>query len=228
MTTFLRLGVSVFSVAALTWAASAPVTELSGNYVEARTADVYTGPCFANAEVKLVGNLAVMGWRVGKGAFKGVTLDGLSVVAAVKAASTLGDVTGEPYPVKAVMFVDERASAEQREALKAFAQRMTGDLLADVVRVEPMPIEFKVEQENIHAARVTLTAGTLASIETRAIGSGDHLCSNEEVWYPPLSKTEHAMPAYTMQSGFQGEGLNVRWLSPEKRSAFVATFRLAE
>ncbi len=64
---------------------------VSGNYVEARTADVYTGPCFANSEVGLTGDLAVFGWKIGKGSWDGVALDGMSIVGVVRAKSTLGD-----------------------------------------------------------------------------------------------------------------------------------------
>src|SRR5688572_8929131 len=75
-------------------------TQLRGDYIEARTADVFTGPCFANAEVDAVGNLAVFGWKVNAGTWEGVKLDGLSVVGVVKAQNTLGNIHSEAYPVK--------------------------------------------------------------------------------------------------------------------------------
>ena len=34
---------------------------ISGQYVECRTTDVWTGPCFANAEM-IAGRNAVLGW----------------------------------------------------------------------------------------------------------------------------------------------------------------------
>jgi len=203
-------------------------TQLRGDYIEARTADVFTGPCFANAEVDAVGNLAVFGWRIGEGEFQGVKLDGLSVVGVVKASNTLGNIHSPVYPVKSVVIVDERANPEQRLALKAFAQRMGGDLLQDVVKVEVQPISLKFENDNMHSAKATMTAGNLAAIETRAINEGDHLCSNEITWYAPLTKTNHAMPAYALAHNFKGTGLNTTWSSPEKRSAFVGSFQLSE
>jgi hypothetical protein len=71
-----------------------------------------------------------------------------------------------------------------------------------------------------------MTAGTLASIQTRAINPGDHLCSNEVTWYRPLTKTTHAMPAYALAHTYRGTGLNTTWSSPEKRSAFLGEFQL--
>lgn len=213
------------------FAANRPVTDLKGSYVEARSADVFTGPCFANSEVDLVGNLAVFGWRIEQGQMEGVKLDGLSVVAAVKARSTLGNQFGTAYPVKSYLIIDQKASIEQRAALERFARRMGGDLLQDVAGIATMPIEFKVEGDSIHDAQVSLTAGTLAAVRTRAIHSGDHICSNEETWYPPLTKLDHAMAAYTLDHRFNGtadKALNGSWWNPEKRSAFVGAFHLAD
>lgn len=228
MTTFLRMGFAAVALSVCAMAASVPTIEVSGNYVEARTADVYTGPCFANSEVQLVGNLAVFGWQINKGSWDGVKLDGLSVVAAVRASSTLGDDFYSSYPVKAMLMVDERASLEQRDALRRFAQRMSGDLLQDIVKIEALPIEFSIKGGSIHNAQVTLSAGTLAKIQTRSMSAGDHICSNEETWYRPLTKLDHSMPAFALSHRFDGQGLNSRWSSPDKRSAFVGTFHLAE
>lgn len=221
----------LMSFVSLTLVSSATLAVAGGNnirgeYVEARTADVYTGACFANSEVGNTGDVAVMGWRVSKGSFNGVTLDGLNVVAVVRGKGTLGFVDGTVYPVKSVLIIDERASVEQRQALKAFAQRMGGDLLSDVVRIDSAPISFTLEDDNVHTAGVTLQAGNLATIRTRAMNAKDHVCSNEEVWYLPLTKVKHAMPAVAMEHRFKGEGLDMKWSSPDKRSAFVADFQL--
>ena len=221
-----RVVVLSLLAASSTFAASLPANSVRGEYIEARTADVYTGPCFANSEVDLVGNLAVFGWRIDKGTFDGVALDGLSVVGVIKASNTLGNVSTSAYPVKAVLIVDDKANPEQRLALKSFAQRMGGDLLGDIVRMESEPIAFAVEGDNIHSAVASLSAGTLAKIQTRAINAGDHICHNEETWYRPLTKLDHAMPAYALANSYTGKGLNTTWSSPEKRSAFVGSFQL--
>ena len=90
----------------------APVVaqQISGDYIETRSADVYTGQCFANGEVGLTGNEAILGWRVQRGSWNGVALDGLSIAAAVRAKATLGDPYENPYPAKAVLIVDELAT----------------------------------------------------------------------------------------------------------------------
>jgi len=195
-----------------------------GDYIEARTADVFTGPCFANSEGGMIGELAVFGWKVDKGSWQGVNLDGLSVVAAVKANYTLGDVYHTAYPVKSVLIVDERATPEQRIALRGFARKMGGDLLQDIVRVETQPISLAFENNDIHTMKATLTAGSLAKIQTRAMDENDHICRNEEVFYQPLTKTTHSMPAYSVANNFKGQGLGTTWSNPDKRSSFVGNF----
>src|SRR5579863_4325753 len=198
--------------------------DIHGSYIEARTADVYTGPCFANSEAGLIGNLAVFGWKIDKGSWEGVDLEGMSVVAAIKAKSTLGDVYQTAYPVQAVLIVDEKASIEQRQALRSFAKKMGGDLLSDVVRVEYQPISLTFENNDLHSMKAMLTAGTLAKIQTRAMNEGDQICHNEETWYRPLAATTHAMPVYALAHSFQGQGLGTTWSSPDKRSSFIGNF----
>src|SRR5215472_13902870 len=120
--------------------AAQPAGHVSGEYVESRTADVYTGPCFANSEVNLTGKEAVLAWHVDRGVWQNVSLDGLSVAAVVRATATLGDAFSNPLPAKAVLILDKRATPEQREALANFAQAQGGRLLANVVATEVQPI----------------------------------------------------------------------------------------
>lgn len=219
--------VTLSVAASVSFAAGIPARSIRGNYIEARSADVYTGPCFANGEAEQVGREAVFGWSIDKGEWKGVDLAGLSVVGVIKSEHTLGLASEPVNPAKAVLIVDSRANAEQRLALQAFAKRMGGELLKDVVKVDFAPIQLTVKDNNVHTATATLTAGSLAEIQTRALNAGDHICGNEEVWYPPLTETEHAMPAYALENTFTGEGLGETWHNRLKRSGFVGTFQLA-
>src|SRR5438552_7436252 len=94
--------------------APAQAAGISGVYVEARTCDVWTGPCFANADFNLTGKNAVLAWRVDKGTLNNVSLDGLGIVAVISASDTLGlEQTGTG---KALLIVDSKASPAQREA----------------------------------------------------------------------------------------------------------------
>jgi len=196
---------------------------LKGDYMEARTEDVFTGPCFAMSEVSLTGQEAILAWKVKEGDWKGVSLSGLSVVAVVRANASLGDPYHDPYPARSVLIVDSRATSQQRGALAAFAESMAGDLLNHVVQVEVAPIQMTVEHGDLHGA-AKLVAGNYARIETRSLCQGDHLCGNESVFYPPLVALAHSMPAFTLDSSFSGPGLGEVWKNVDKRSAFVGSF----
>jgi len=206
----------------LGWATHASAA-LKGDYLEARSADVYTGPCFANSEVGLTGQEAILAWKVREGDWQGVALDGLSVVAVVRANATLGDPYHVPYPARSVLIVDSRATSQQRAALAAFAESMAGNLLDHVVRVETAPIQMTVEHGDLHGV-ARMVAGPYARIETRSLCSGDHICGNESVYYPPLVALTHSMPAFTLDSSFSGQGLGEVWKNVDKRSAFVGSF----
>jgi hypothetical protein len=208
----------------LSLSALAIAQQVSGDYVETRNADVYTGSCFANSEAGLVGNTAILGWHVQKGSWNGVSLEGLGVAAVVRARATLGDPYGNPYPAKAVVIVDEQANAQQRAALVDFARHAGGELLAHVVRVEVAPVELAVP----HHGMAILRAGAATMVRTRALNQGDHLCGNEETYYPPLTSLSHSTPTVAETDEYRGSDLGTTWELHGKRSAFVGTFAMPQ
>ena len=195
---------------------------VTGQYVECRTCDVWTGPCFANAEMT-AGKNAVMGWKVEKGSLDGAKLDGLSVVAVVAASDTLGlPQTGE---AKAVLIVDEKASAAQRDALVKLAKGQAGDLLKNVIKVEtaPITIDTCLCKENGCAK---LSAGG-AKIETRCLDAHhDKKCGNEFEYYPPLVKTTSAQAAVAVEHGYSGKGFKTTWTEHDRRGAYIGAFEM--
>jgi hypothetical protein len=216
--------IAAAGVLLLALSVTASAQQIHGDYVETRSADVYTGPCFANGETGLMGDQAIMAWRVSRGSWDGVVLDGLSVVGVAKASGTIGDEYNNPYPAKAVVIVDERATPAQRLALKSFAQSMGGELLKTIVAVETAPIEIDIEYHGEHPNSARVAAGTLAGIRARLISDKDHFCGNEDIMYRPMAPTAHAMVGVALLDEFRGEGLGVRWTLRDKRSAYIGNF----
>ena len=218
---------AVLAASSLSFAAGLPAGNVSGNYIEARTADVFTGPCFANGEAEINGKEAVLGWKINNGSWKGVNIAGLGIVAVLRSENTLGDVHHPSNKIISALVIDERASAAQRDALVSFAKSQAPDLLKSVVKVQYAPVDLEVEGGNLHGGAAHLTAGSLAEIRTRAMTAADHTCGNEDVFYPPLTKLEHAMPAYALENSYQGSGLGETWHSRLRRSSFIGTFQVS-
>jgi hypothetical protein len=198
------------------------VAQIQGDYLESRSTDVFTGQCYANGEMGLNGKDALLAWHISHGSWNGVALDGLSIAAAVRAKATLGDPYENPYPAKAVLFVDDQATPRQREALTSFAQNMAGRLLDHVEKVVVAPVALELSPTHMGAA--LLRAGSFAVVQTRAIGPEDHNCGNDATFYPPLTPTTHAMPVVAMTDRYDGPALGSTWDSHGRRSAFVGTF----
>jgi hypothetical protein len=213
----------IAAVASALGIASPVLAEIEGDYLEVRTCDVYTGPCFASSEVGLTGKDAVMAWNVFKGDFQGVDLKGLCVVLVLSSQDTfafqgLADAT-EP---RSLIVVDEEATDAQREALVAFAKEQAGEAAARVEDIQSAPIEMKLDTFELCG---NLQAGDIAKLSVRKAGKGDCICTNETGYYPPLADIENFVPGVTTEGEVTARALNTRWSIPGSRSAYLGTFR---
>jgi len=211
--------------ALLVWFAApstgAPSVDIRGQYVEARTCDVFTGACFANADTGLTGKNAVLGWKVQSGAIGGTRVDGLGVVAVLAARDTLG--VKQTAPGKAILIVDMKATETQRAALVDFVKAQLGNLAKDVVAVRTAEVDLNICECPGNAC-ATLTAGD-ARISTRCLDMNhDKACGNEMEFYPPLAKGVAAKAAMAVEHSFTGKGLNQTWSDAERRGAYVGSF----
>src|SRR5688500_1473195 len=196
---------------------------IKGDYLEVRSCDVFTGSCFANAEMNLAGTEGVMVWSVSEGTWNGVDLAGLKVAAVVKANGTLGNLHYNPRTADAVLIVDAKASAKQSAALKDFAQSMAGGLITKVANVQTAPIEAEIATCG-KAGCAKVRAGDLVEVATSCLGGEHKVCGNDETFYPPLTNVQEAYPVFADVATFTGKGLNVTWQIAGKRSAFLAKF----
>ena len=200
---------------------------LQGIYMETRTCQVYTGPCFANAEIGLAGKNAIMAWKIQQGSMDcgdqgDVDLAGLSVVLVTRASETLAfRGVDDPRTLKSVILVDERASSVQREALIQFARHHAGRAGKVIARIDSVAIDMKLDLLEL---RGELSAGKQVTLKTRKARPEDCICSNESAYYPPLASVENFVPGVTIEGQFNGRGLGTRWSTPGDRSSYMATF----
>ena len=215
-------------LAALVGLASSPLiagsgalngASLSGKYVEACTAEVFTGGCIMGSEAETVGKQAVLAWKVDRGSFNGISLDGLSVVAAVAGDRNLGiqEIGGGKANVRSAVFVDDRANADQRIALVAMATELSRGTVGNVINVSSTPIQFTDQDHAVHVA-----AGQVA-LDVNKHVPHDPSCGAMQ-WFHPLSSMSDSEIGVAEQHSFTGTGLGTKWSDPNKRSAFFGSF----
>jgi hypothetical protein len=214
-----RMILTVAAVVALAGSSLLAGTSVSGKYVEARTAEVFTGGCIMGSEAETVGKQAVLAWKVDRGSYNGISLDGLSVVAAVAGDRNLGiiEIGGAKANIRSSVFVDDRANAAQRIALVAMATDLSKGSVGTVVSVTSTPIQFTDQDHAVHVA-----AGQVALDVSKHIPH-DPTCGAMQ-WFHPLSSIEDATIGIADQNSFSGTGLGTKWSDPNKRSAFFGTF----
>lgn len=136
--------------------------EIEGRLLEVCTCNVLC-PCWVGEDPDFGTCDTVIAWGIEQGSIEGVTVDGLTM--AVSAHIPRNILI--PKSWKAVVFVDERATAEQEGVLlRLFTGQLGGaiadlaGLIGEVVAVERAPISFTV-----HGGKGTLTIGTRVSAE---------------------------------------------------------------
>lgn len=219
------LSVVAAGVVFLQFSSASQSAEIRGQYLEARSCDVYTGPCFANGEMGMAGKEAVLAWRVDAGTWKGTSLEGLSVALVLKAENSLGDDGIFPMQagrIKSVILVDEQADERQQAALIAFVKEAAADYTQEIQKVSRAPITLKANQVTHESV---FKAGDLAEIRTRSLSGNDCICTNETVFFKPLTDVLYAAPTYSVTQSYAGDGLDSKWTLHGSRSSFLAVFR---
>ena len=193
-------------------------TSIKGTYVEARTAEVFTGGCLMGSEAETTGRQAILAWKIDRGSINGVSLDGLSIVAAVVGDKNLGiyELGGQKPVSKSALIVDARATEAQRDALVAMAKKLS-NVVGTVVSVTSGPIEFtdKGTEIAVKAPRIALAVDKHPE--------HDPGCGAEQ-WFHPLASVQQPTIGKALQHAFSGSDLGSKWSDPDKISAFFGAF----
>jgi hypothetical protein len=203
-------------------AASGGTTSISGDYVEARTAEVFAGGCIQGSEGEAAGREAILAWRVGRGQVNGVALDGLSIVAVVAGDNNLSthELGGAaPTKIRSVLRIDERATPAQRDALVTMVRSLAPTMLRDVVDVKAVPISFSRD-----ADRLAVKAGE-ASLDVATKVDHSPNCGAVQ-WFDPLSAMTQSALGHTTSEAWSGSALGTQWSMGDKRASFYGAFEL--
>jgi hypothetical protein len=193
---------------------------VSGDYVEARTAEVFTGPCILGSEGEVSGKEAIMAWHVSRGSVNGVALDGLSVVAVIAADRHLSlHEYGAPAPstIKSVVMTDSRANGAQQQALVSMARSLAPGMLNEVVATRNVPITFVKNQDGVKVAAGSATLQVATEFEHPTTCGATR-------WFNTLSQAEGTKPTLTVSQEWSGADLGKQWKQVDSKSSFYGTF----
>ena len=213
-------GIFVFTTIALMlvagFAFATETATVQGEYIEARSASVYVGACHFGAEYVEGGREATLVWNIHEGNWKGVSLDGLTVVAVISAKNNLAI---DAKTRKSVLYVDTSTTPEQRTALKDMLTAKRTDVLGEVVATQTAPIAFTKKD-----TKYDVTVG-----EVLALSANRYPCAGctqpHQIWYKPLTTIQNAIVGKSEVYRYKDSHLPVTWQqSGAENNVFVGNF----
>jgi hypothetical protein len=196
----------------------APSPIIRGDYVEARTASVFAGPCHYNGEVMTCGTDAILAWHVNSGSWQGVDLSGVRAMAAITSDSNLAE-SGAAR--KSEIVIDSSVAPAQSAAMLALIKSQAGESLGNVISVRSAPIKF------VHYDRqYRVSAADFAAMDVQGMPN-DECCKQPNlVWYTPLVHLDWRKVGYSNTSAYTAGTLTDPWQRADENDAFYGTFTI--
>lgn len=193
-------------------------SSVQGEYIEARSANVYVGACHFGSEYVEGGREATLVWNVQRGSWNDVSLDGLTVVAVVSAKNNLALDTETR---KSVLYVDTEVTAAQRAALKDMLATKRADVLGEVVATQTAPIAFTKKD-----TKYDVTVGKVL-----ALSANRYPCAGctqpHQIWYKPLTTIQNAIVGKSEVYRYKDTHLPVTWhQGGAENNVFVGDFSM--
>jgi len=190
--------------------------KLSGSYFETCNCEAAC-PCVFLSPPTTGDCTVLVGWHIDRGAHEGRSLDGLNVVLAVHSPGHMAEVKW-----KAALYLDQRASDEQRESLTTIFGGQAGghpavlaSHIGEILGVSTVPIEFYSQGK-----RRSLSIPDIAEAEIQAIDGrgGDATVENHILAIAP---GHPAVVARSTSMSYDDHGLS--W-SMSNKTGFYSPF----
>jgi len=207
--------VLITCAAALAFTSRAENTNIKGDYVEVRTASVFTGACHFNGEVVTTGREAMMAWHFASGRWNGTEIGGLKAIAVVSADENLENATAAR---RSEVILESSANHDQKVAMLEVLKNKYAATLGEIVSVRSAPITFKHEGKSYEVASAE------AAINVEAMPND--LCCRQPnlVWYSPLVQLSGRKVGYTLKAIYSGKAFGETWEREGENSAFYGSF----
>jgi hypothetical protein len=207
--------VLITCAAALAFTSRAENTTVKGDYVEVRTASVFTGACHFNGEVVTTGREAIMAWNFAAGRWNGTDLAGLKAIAVVSADENLENAKAAR---RSEIILESSARHDQKVAVLEALKSRYAATLGEIVSVRSAPITFKHEGKSYEVSSAE------AAINVEAMPND--LCCRQPnlVWYSPMVQLSGRKVGYTLKAVYSGSAVGDTWERDGENSAFYGSF----
>ena len=187
--------------------------ELSGEFVELHSCDLYTGGCTASAESTLLGRQVFRVWSIESGEWNGQDLTHLKVAVLEKGSKNLAEKGALADTAK--IFVPKGLAQAKRDALSSWA-----------VAQHPLPpatpmieVEINYQRSGQEAA---VTVGDTVSLTTMAIGRCSSGACGQALWYEP--QVSHSAFEVVASRTSRIQDATLFWADHDRPNVFLASF----
>ena len=188
-----------------------------GTLIELHSCEVYAGGCSVSSEATQGGRYTLQAWDIAGGSWDGVDLSGLR--AAVLETSTENLAEPNTRARRAVVYLPETASANQRRALLDWLKSRDTQLTGSTLQTRVVPISLTTSAKN-----ATFTAGRFASVQVASLGDCENRVCGEDLWYEPSTTTSIFTVGLNADSQISEPLVDLKWTDHGKRSVFLACF----
>lgn len=188
---------------------------VTGQYVEVRSATVFAGGCHVNAEADHQGRRALMGFRLEEGRWLDEDLAGVQMAAAVASDENLSDGGAR----RSVVYIDESVTGPRRAEALEWLKGAYGDSLGEVESVVSAPVSVRRG-----GADFSIEVSGVLTVEGSLLPDLECCTMPESVWYEPLVNAPDAVVGSTTRCRFEGAGSIAAWTYEDQNNAFIGSF----
>jgi hypothetical protein len=188
-----------------------------GSLLELHSCQLYAGGCVVSSEATQGGRYMLRVWNFTDGAFNGVDLAGVQFAVLQTSAENLADL--DTSPGQAVLYLPQKATADQREALTSWLKSLHPDLGKASFQTRIVPIQLAQLSDGYK-----FSAGNFVSVRTAPVESCPTGACGEALWYTPRSPNTLFTVVVNRSSKVSEPLLNLKWEDAGKKSIFLARF----
>jgi len=176
---------------------------VTGDYVEARSNEVYTCGCLYSGQMTTAGREAILAWRITSGVYQGTSLAGVKVAAVIVGDANLGAYAA---PRRTALYLDDSASDAQLQAIVALWRREYSQALGTISTVHRAPISFTQLSDGVR-----LSIPNLVEVQARKARLPEDAHPGSFLWYQPFVPLRSPSLATALDYEYSGLDFQHQW-----------------